>query len=503
MSPIVWMCLTVATAAEPAAPFAIHVIDDQTGRGVPLVELKTTSNLVYVTDSNGLVAFDEPGLMNQKVWFSVTSHGYELPKDGFGLRGTALDVKPGGNATIKIKRINIAQRIYRVTGEGIYRDTVQLGKDAPIDQPLLNAKVAGCDSVQTAIYQGKIRWFWGDTVRPAHPLGLFEVPGATSELPGRGDLSPDKGINLSYFVGDDGFARATCQIDGEGPTWLTAVAVVPDRTGREVLLGAYQKIKPPLAIYRRGICRWNDAEEAFEHVADVPLDAPVIPFGHALLHEEEGARYLYFGDPCAVARVPATAEAFIDLSQYEAFTCLAPGSRLGEHKIERDAGGQPVWGWKKNTAPVDALSEPKLTSVGLLKPEQCRFRVVDAQGKHVLAHRGSVNWNDYRGKWIAIFTQYGGTSMIGEIWYAEADELTGPWAKAVKIVTHDNYSFYNPLHHRYFDADGGRVIYFEGTYTHTFSGNDYQTPRYDYNQVMYKLELDDSRLEVAHERRKQ
>ena len=38
--------------AEPAAhPFAIEVIDDQTGRGVPLVELTTTSGATYITDS--------------------------------------------------------------------------------------------------------------------------------------------------------------------------------------------------------------------------------------------------------------------------------------------------------------------------------------------------------------------------------------------------------------------------------------------------------------------
>ena len=31
-------------------------------------------------------------------------------------------------------------------------------------------------------------------------------------------------------------------------------------------------------------------------------------------------------------------------------------------------------------------------------------------------------------------------------------------------------------------------------YTHTFSGNARQTPRYDYNQVVYQLDLDDPRL---------
>ena len=36
---------------------------------------------------------------------------------------------------------------------------------------------------------------------------------------------------------------------------------------------------------------------------------------------------------------------------------------------------------------------------------------------------------------------------------------------------------------------GGRIIFFEGTYTTTFSGNPDPTPRYDYNQVMYQLDF--------------
>ena len=42
-------------------------------------------------------------------------------------------------------------------------------------------------------------------------------------------------------------------------------------------------------------------------------------------------------------------------------------------------------------------------------------------------------------------------------------------------------------------------IFFEGTYTTSFSGNPTPTPRYDYNQIMYRLELDDPRLEAAHD----
>ena len=67
---------------------------------------------------------------------------------------------------------------------------------------------------------------------------------------------------------------------------------------------------------------------------------------------------------------------------------------------------------------------------------------------------------------------------------------------ARKIVTHDKYSFYNPKQHPMFDADQGRTIFFEGTYTNMFSGNPDRTPRYNYNQVMYKLDLSDPQLKL-------
>jgi hypothetical protein len=60
---------------------------------------------------------------------------------------------------------------------------------------------------------------------------------------------------------------------------------------------------------------------------------------------------------------------------------------------------------------------------------------------------------------------------------------------------HNKYTFYNPKQHPYFDQEGGRVLYFEGTYANTFSGSSKNpTPRYDYNQIMYRLNLDDPRL---------
>ncbi len=118
-------------------------MDEETGRGVPLVELRTVNQIRYYTDSNGIVAFDEPGLMNRKVYFSIASHGYEVDKDGFGFRGKALEVKEGGSARVAIRRVNIARRIYRVTGAGIYRDSVLTGDPVPIREPLLNGRGRG------------------------------------------------------------------------------------------------------------------------------------------------------------------------------------------------------------------------------------------------------------------------------------------------------------------------------------------------------------------------
>ena len=67
----------------------------------------------------------------------------------------------------------------------------------------------------------------------------------------------------------------------------------------------------------------------------------------------------------------------------------------------------------------------------------------------------------------------------------------------MKVATHRGTSFYNPVHHAFFDADGGKTIHFEGTYTRTFSRTKAPTPRYDYNQILYRLDLSDPRLAAA------
>jgi hypothetical protein len=499
LAPLSLILLTLAAAPGPARYFVIEVVDDRTGRGVPLVELRTVNAVRYYTDSSGIAAIDEPGLAGQKVYFHVSSHGYEMPKDGFGNRGVALRVEPGKSARIEIRRINIAERLYRVTGEGIYRDSVLAGRPAPIREPLLNGQVFGCDSVQNVVYQGKLFWFWGDTSRPGYPLGNFHASGATSVLPGKGGLDPARGVNLSYFVDDTGFAREMARIPGEGPTWISSLVTLPEG-GRERLFAAYDKIRPPLEPYERGLARFNDEALRFERVEKFPLEAPVYPFGHPVKRRENGVEYVYFGDPFPLVRVRAEAAALRDVARYEAYTCLRQGSRLDAPVLDRDEQGALRYAWRKDTPAVGPVEQEKLIREGKLRREETIFRLQDPDnGKPVVIHRGTVFWNAFRKRWIMIAVEMGGTSFLGEVWYAEAERPLRLWVHARKIVTHERYSFYNPRHHPEFDQQRGRVIYFEGTYTHTFSGNPEPTPRYDYNQLMYRLDLADPRLQEVPE----
>jgi hypothetical protein len=471
-----------------AKPFKITVVDDQTGRGVPLVELRTVNDLRYVTDSNGVAAFHEPGLMGQSVFFHVKSHGYEFPKDGFGIRGKALDVKEDGSSVLKIKRLNIAERLYRVTGGGIYADSLLTGESVPLKQPALNAQVLGSDSVVNALYRGKVHWFWGDTNRPGYPLGNFHVPGAVSELPGKGGLAGTVGVDLTYFLDEKGFAKKTAKMPGKGPTWITGLVVLKEAKKGERMFAAYMKVQPPLTIYERGLCEWDDEAKAFRKVTTFAADAPLYPRGHPFLHKADGVEYVYFADPYPLIRVKADAASLADLSCYEGYTCLKAGTKLADAKIEKYA-------WKKNAPIVGPKEQAELIRKGKLKEEDALLQLRDIEsGKPVIAHAGSVYWNEWRKRWVMITTQVGGTSLLGEVWYAEAESPLGPWTKARKIVTHERYSFYNPKQHPFLAEKGGQVIYFEGTYTAMFSGNTDPTPRYEYNQVMYRLDLSDPRL---------
>jgi hypothetical protein len=477
--------------------FEIDLVDSVTGRGVPLVELETVDHVRYITDSGGRVALCETGYLGQTVFFYVRSHGYEFPKDGFGIAGARIQVLPGRKETLKIVCQNIAERLYRNTGQGIYRDTILLSQKAPISQPLVNAQVAGQDSIQRALYNGKIYWFWGDTLRVSYPLGNFRMSGAVSELPSQGGLDPVMGVDLRYFSDAEGFARGMFPLEPKGDLiWADGFMVLPDGSGRDRMIAHYLRLKGLGQSLGSGLAIYNDAKEQFEQLATLDLKEQWrFPHGHPISITNAGSRYFYFGAAFPTVRVRASTNDVLSSSAYEAFTCLADGTTPEKPLVHRDPTGRLIYRWTKEASPATPTEEKKLIAAGLIRAEEAHFQPVDVQnGSVIQIHAGTVAWNPWRERWILIAVQQGGTSMLGEVWYSEAEELTGPWRKARKIVTHDQYSFYNPAHHPFFDQDGGRIIYFEGTYTADFSGNTCPTPRYNYNQVMYRLDLSDPRL---------
>jgi len=508
--------------------FRIHVIDSETGRGVPLIRLQDTGTCSeYFTDSNGLIAYHEPGLMGRRVYFLVDGHGYSFPKNEYGQRAIELVPKSGGKTIIKIDRIQPAQRLYRITGEGIYHDTLLLGEKPPIDEPVINAGVCGQDSTQTAIYKGKLFWIWGDTKSPRFSgFWNFKVTGAVSDLPDDGGLDPEVGVNLRYFAADD-FTKQMAPLPGGYLYWLGSLHTVVDDRGEERLLTYYAKVagsdivdkEIPVPAPREeddhahramghgkfrlvawGRALFNDETEVFESLEEHEFDPESIGrYGHGpFVHAENGMEYLVFsrGTPCV--RVPRDLASLGNPSAAEVFTCLRPGCHKAEtpEDIDRDDQGGLRWAWKKDTNALDMQEAERLVHAGILKESERFVRFTDASTGQMIWARGHIAYNPYRNRWIGILLQVGGSSALGEVWYLEADTMLGPWVYARKIVTHNNYSFYNVLQHPYFAKDGGRTIFFEGTYTYTFTHplNTHPTPRYDYNQIMYMLDLEDSRL---------
>jgi hypothetical protein len=451
-------CLLFLLLPHDAAPapvpsttgyFKIIVVDEETGRGVPLVKLTTTNHITCFTDSNGVVAWNEPGLMNRDVYFRIESPGYIFPGDG-----RRLHVTRGGQVKLSIRRLNVAERLYRVTGQGIYRDSVLTGTPVPIRNPVLNAEVMGQDTVRVIPYRGKLFWLWGDTDRSDGPFGNFETTAASSELPSLGGLDPSVGVNLTYFTVPDGFVKPMFTA-AKGMVWMHALMVVPDPTGRVRLVARYDVIGQEQKSTESGLAVFNDERQEFEKLMEFPKPDPAVgPEGIPPLRVLSGGQeYFYFCSPgpVPVVRVRADWTSIQDLKAYEVFDGAA---------------------WKQNV---------------FLQRSKQAWRDMET-GEPLVAYAG-VHWSEYRKRWIAILQK-----NVGEVWYAEADTPTGPWVYATRIAVHGNYSYYWPVQHPFFDQQGGRVIYFEGTYTDTFSGATVVTSRYNYNQLMYRVALDDPRL---------
>ena len=428
-----WFCIVWSAAIAQSASndyCIVRVTDAATGRGVPLVELKLPNEVKYWTDSAGIAALRETAFAAREVFVAVSAHGYEFPKETVLGRGVNLTLKPGTQLDLQVRRTMIAERLYRLTGEGIYRDSVLAGLATPIRDPILDeGQVLGQDTAVETLYRGKLYWIWGDTTGPT--FWNFSVTGATSELPERGGLDPASGVDYRYFTGPNGRVKAMLPLPRKGLVWIEGLFTVEDPEGNERLLATYTRqpgLKPPDEC---GVAVFDDGKEEFSAWFQYPCQPESHRSSHPIRYRDGGREYWYL---YPWLRVPNDWNSIRDVSQWQ----------------RREFHPPP-------------------------------------NGKRVSA----VAWNAYRKRFVLLMEN------TGEVWYAEAERPEGPYGTAVKIVEHNQYNFYNVVQHPLFEQQGGRVIYFEGTYTDAFSGAKEKTPRYNYNQIMYRLRLDDPRLTDA------
>ncbi len=491
---LVGMGFARSSSAEQGSYFKIHVVDEATGRGVPLIKLETVNKVRHWTDSNGIIAFNEPGLMGREVFFHVAGHGYRYLIDGFGYRGVRLHPRKGESATVKVRNLNVAQRLYRITGQGIYRDSVLTGHPIPTAHGTLNAFVTGQDTVIATPFRDQIYWFWGDTDRVYYPLGNFSASGAISQLPTSGGLDPSLGIDLDYFVSPDGFSKGMVNLPGKSLRWIESLMPLADPSGKEHLYARVANIRDIGYAHDWHLMRFHEDKQEFESIVRWDQKHDHHDSAHPFLGKtEDGVTYYYLYPSY---RVEATLEGISNLESYEAWTCVSGAGRipaadqLSDVGIDRDETGRPQYSWKPGAHRLERDKMANLIEKGLLSADEDWSRTLDVEtGSAVPWRRGSLYWNAFRNRWIAIVT-----AKPGDVWFCEADTPTGPWSYARRIVQHDRYNFYNPTQHPFFDQDHGRVIFFEGTYSATFSQAAVKTPRYDYNQIMYRLQLDDARL---------
>ena len=439
-------------AVAAIEPCRIEVVEKGSGWPVPLVELRTTHNVRFVTDNAGVIAFDLPELMGCATWFTVRGQGYERPKDGLGNRGVRLTPQPGETLRVEVERTMIARRLGRSTGGGLFAESQKCGHDLDWRE----SGILGCDSVQNAVHRGKLFWAWGDTLVPRYPLGIFDMTSATSAVQPLEGFEPPLRLKLDYFTDAKGMPRGVAPMPGSGATWVSGYVSLPDKSGTPRLVGSYAKVKPPMEVYECGLCVWNDERQVFEPhrvlwtKSKSKPKAPPMPKGQPVFWtDRQGKEWVLFGNPLPTLRCPATFEAWQDSARWKA-----------------------------------------------LKPQRAFKSAED--GTEVKPHSGHIAWNPWRKRWVTVFQQlFGKPSAFGELWYAEADAPTGPWGKAVKVLSHDNYTFYNPRLHPEFTPADSPILIFEGTYTAEFADRPCPTPRYNYNQVLYRLDLDDPRLRPA------
>jgi hypothetical protein len=502
--------------------FGIRIVDRDTHEGVPLVQLRTSNYIVNYSDSQGYVAFFEPGMMDHDVWFSVLTDGYTFSDDRTCKpsithpcdSGIILHTTPGKIITLTVERKQLAERVFRLTGQGIYRDSVLLNIPTPINESSMEMVAPiGQDTLMLTKYKGLNYWFFGDTVcapsaRQENCNGYGQHTIAATSI----DQANQAPV-LQYFTSNINGMQWPKPVTPVGDlnmnTWTAAPFVINAGTPQEAMYAFYLKPYSTSADPspdKTGLVKWNESKQQFELLIEWPLNNGMewLSNGHVVSAFAPGEGvdgYVYFAGSFVLVRAPKNKIA--QLSAWESLTPLLSGSDMNNPKIDPKG-----WGWKKGMPVFHQSDETTLIAKGIMPLSQARMQIVDSiTKKPVVVDSGVVHWNAFLKKYILVFGN-------GQLYLAMSDSMTGPWNTAVVIAQHEDThsSCYNSIQVSALSDATERNIYVACSYTSMWSNdapaagipnvwstclfgqNAHQNcapvvPRYEYNNLVYRLDL--------------
>ncbi len=199
----------------------------------------------------------------------------------------------------------MAERLYRATGEGIYADSVTLGRRPPIAEPLVNAEVAGQDSTQRVIYRGKVYWFWGD-IEPAGVPARALRHGRGDERPARGrQVVAGRRNRLPLLRRQGRLPPTAVRAGGALLHWAEGMFVLKDTDGRERLLATVSVRKSLEVEVARRLVEFDDDRGLFRTIRELPMTSSLKPSAMTFTATRDGKPHARDGKPHAPRRQAA------------------------------------------------------------------------------------------------------------------------------------------------------------------------------------------------------
>lgn len=468
------------TLPAPSQIFTLLVLDRKTNRALPGAQV-ITPHRTYVTDSSGAAAIYETGVMNSHITVTLAADGYVTAT------GVPIDPTPGltRQATIDPDASQIAIRLYRINGPGIFRDRVLLGQSSSQG---LNADMMSQDGPMTTIYQGRVYWTFGDTNHESAGHSNYRGSAAASSVPD----DPERWFPLTYVHQIDGREASIApasEFDNEGAlAWPGGLASVPDAGGTERLYSTFRIMNPRTGFdtLALGLGRYNDTTHIFERKLWFDLARPTQPGAHAFKVTSGTQSFLYYEN---LTRIAATEDGLLHPENYETFTPLRP-----DGTAEHDDTGRIRYRWRAQTA---ELSGDNVTGSGASNRERLYGELRDARLEPGAPHRVPIkasarDYNSFRKRYVEVITEDQPAFVpLDATWYTEADTPMGPWVYARRITGAGSRSIYNPTIAPLRKNDGAQ-LFFAAVYAAPYIPTP-PLPYYNYSVVMHMLDVSDLR----------